>query len=169
MYNNQFNNRFEQAKGNLGVTYNQDKYVKRARQQREQQNTFMVYDVVGFVVLCLIYVFIFPKSPGHEQVATEKCLAACPTTKFSCEKTCSPFVNLKDKHPACINGCKTRYQSACERGCTDHNIDRCVNADECKGGLCKIFLIVVKSACSAAGKRYADILGRLTEEAKHHW
>ena len=130
MYNNQFNNRFEQAKGNLGVTYNQDKYVKRARQQREQQNTFMVYDVVGFVVLCLIYVFIFPKSPGHEQVATEKCLAACPTTKFSCEKTCSSNLALQSAGAAEIFYVSSKGHCCCA-GIAIPQYDVCFQ-DNCK-------------------------------------
>eukprot|EP00943_MAST-04B_sp_MAST-4B-sp1_P001565 g1565.t1 len=150
----------------MNVTYNQDKYMKKQRQDLESQQK---HALIAFLVVLLIggLYTIWPSSLTNEEKAVEKCEYACGhTVKFDCERTCKSFESMKKKHRRCVDGCHKFYDAGCYRGCrNDVSVEQCIeNSEECHSdfqGLCSVFKIVTKSACGASNERYKIELHKL--------
>ena len=165
MYNNSNIDyrQYDQAKESMNVTYNQDKYVKRKRQEQEEMQK---HALIAFLVVLLIGIVysVWPTQLTNEEQAVVTCQNACSNTvRFDCEKTCKPFENMSKKHRKCVDGCHQFYDSGCYRGCSSETtVEKCIeSSEECHAdykGLCNIFKIVTKSACSASKERYKSDL-----------
>ena len=164
MYNN--NDMYDRAKDSMNVTYNQDKYMKKQRQDQESHQRIAI--VAFFVVLLLGGIYsIWPSTLTNEEEAIGKCQYACSNTvKFDCERTCKSFESMKKKHKRCVDGCHTFYDEGCYRGCNNEmTVEQCIeNSEECHSeykGLCSVFKIVTKSACGASNERYKNELYKI--------
>ena len=129
MYNN--NDMYDRAKNSMNVTYNQDKYMKKQRQDQESHQRIAI--VAFFVVLLLGGIYsIWPSTLTNEEEAIGKCQYACSNTvKFDCERTCKSFESMKKKHKRCVDGCHTFYDEGCYRGCNNEmTVEQCIENSE---------------------------------------